>query len=44
MEREFRKNVESGDIILFKGANTKASLLRRFMFSDYDHVGVLLKN
>lgn len=42
-ERDFIKEAETGDILLFYTENFSAKLQRFFTNSDFDHVAMVLK-
>lgn len=44
LEKEFVENCNSGDILLFQSNHTYGKLQQLITFSDYDHVGIVLKN
>lgn len=44
IEKEFVENCNSGDILLFQSSHTYGKLQQFITFSDYDHIGIVLKN
>ena len=44
LESEFVESCNSGDVVLFKSSHTYGKLQQALTFSDYDHVGIILKN
>jgi hypothetical protein len=43
-EKDFTDRCNNGDLLLFKDDHTTAKLQRWITFSDFDHIGVVLKN
>ena len=40
---DFRREADSGDLILFKGSSIQTKVMRTVTRSDYDHVAMLLR-
>lgn len=40
-EKEFRKNAQTGDLLLFKGKSKMSSALRGILSSEFDHIAVI---
>lgn len=41
---EFFENAETGDLLLFKGSHFFAEVQRFFTNSEYDHVGMVIRD